>query len=61
MSERLHSVSHFQSAKLSKMLGDEPNLVFAGANVNLTITTDCLTIVVMESGNVRFTENRSFI
>lgn len=45
-------VSYFQCAKVSKMLGQQPNLVFAGANVNLTITTDSLTIVVMETGDV---------
>ena len=41
------------------MLGDEPNLVFAGSNVNLTITTDSLTIVVMETGDV-CTSNKMF-
>lgn len=38
--------------KIAKYLGDEPNLVFAGSNVNLTITTDSLTMMIMESGEV---------
>lgn len=41
-----------RSGKVSKLLGEQPNLLFAGSNVNLTITTDCLTIMIMESGEV---------
>ena len=37
---------------MAKLLGDNPNLVFAGANVNLTITTDCLSIMNMEDGEM---------
>ena len=39
--------------KVAKLLGAEPNLVFAGANINLTITTDSLSLMDMESGDVR--------
>ena len=39
--------------KISRFLGDEPNLGFAGSNVNLTITTESLTLMIMESGEVR--------
>ena len=38
--------------KLVKMLGDAPKMQYAGSNVNLTITTDCLTLIIMESGEV---------
>ena len=44
-----------QDKKLSKMLGEKPCLQFAGSNVNLTITVDALTLMVMESGEVRLT------
>ncbi len=46
----VHYIS-FQT-KVTKILGAEPNLVFAGANINLTITTDCLSLMDMESGDV---------
>lgn len=38
--------------KLVKMLGDAPKMQYAGSNVNLTITTDCLTLIIMESGEM---------
>ena len=41
-----------QSNKIGKLLGDQPNMLFAGSNVNLTITTESLTIMIMESGEV---------
>lgn len=43
---------YFQNAKITKLLGEEPSLAFAGSNVNLTITTDALTLMVMETGEV---------
>ncbi len=42
----------FFQSKVAKLLGAEPNLVFAGANINLTITTDSLSLLDMESGDV---------
>ena len=38
--------------KVARLLGAEPNLVFAGANINLTITTDSISLMDMESGDV---------
>ena len=38
---------------MNKLLGDQPNLMYAGSNVNLTITIDCINIIVMETGDVR--------
>ncbi|XP_064607882.1 SHC-transforming protein 1-like isoform X2 [Liolophura sinensis] len=38
--------------KISKMLGDLPKMQHAGSNVNLTITTDSLSLMVMESGEI---------
>ena len=53
------SLSHFylelvvlQSTKIAKFLGDHPSMLYAGSNVNLTITTDSLNMVVMETGEV---------
>ena len=42
-----------KSAKVNKLIGEQPNLVFAGSNVNLTITTEMLNLMVMESSEVR--------
>lgn len=41
-----------QGVKVGRLLGDEPQMVFAGSNVNLTITTECLTIMNIEDGDV---------
>ncbi|XP_059155438.1 SHC-transforming protein 1-like isoform X2 [Physella acuta] len=38
--------------KLAKMLGDNPHMQYAGANVNLTITTDSIILMIMESGEI---------
>ncbi|XP_033750378.1 SHC-transforming protein 1-like isoform X1 [Pecten maximus] len=38
--------------KLSKMLGERPEMQYAGSNVNLTITTEALTLMIMESGEM---------
>ncbi|KAL3867250.1 hypothetical protein ACJMK2_044466 [Sinanodonta woodiana] len=38
--------------KICKMLGDIPSMQYAGANVNLTITTECITLIIMESGEL---------
>ena len=46
--------------KVAKLLGAEPNLVFAGANINLTITTDSLSLMDMESGDVSLTGTFTF-
>ena len=40
-------------SKVSKLLGDEPSMKYAGANVNLTVTTETISIMVMDSGEVR--------
>lgn len=54
--EKMYSFTRFififQGTKIAKFLGDEPGLTFAGSNVNLTITTECLSLMVMESGEV---------
>ena len=42
-----------QPSRVNKLLGDQPNLMYAGSNVNLTITIDCINIIVMETGDVR--------
>lgn len=34
------------------MLGEKPILQYAGSNVNLTISTECLNLMIMESGEV---------
>ena len=34
------------------MLGETPHMHYAGANVNLTITTDSINLMVMETGEV---------
>lgn len=36
------------------MLGDAPHMQYAGANVNLTITTDSIILMIMESGEVNW-------
>ena len=41
-----------KKSKVTKLLGEQPNMKYAGANVNLTITTESITIMVMESGEV---------
>lgn len=50
---KMYGFSVFQiEKKISKMLGDLPKMQHAGSNVNLTITTDSLSLMVMESGEV---------
>lgn len=34
------------------MLGDNPHMHYAGANVNLTISTESISLMVMETGEV---------
>nr|KAG5703677.1 hypothetical protein BaRGS_002551 [Batillaria attramentaria] len=36
--------------RVSRMLGENPHMHYAGANVNLTITTDSINLMVMETG-----------
>ncbi|XP_013775445.1 SHC-transforming protein 1-like isoform X1 [Limulus polyphemus] len=38
--------------RISRMLAEKPNMDFAGSNVNLTITSSYLSLIVMESGEV---------
>ncbi|KAL5005069.1 hypothetical protein ScPMuIL_018525 [Solemya velum] len=38
--------------KINRMLGIHPGMQYAGSNVNLTITTDSLSLMVMESGDI---------
>lgn len=38
--------------KIATLLGSEPQMVFAGSNVNLTITTENLTIMNIENGDI---------
>ena len=38
--------------KITKLLADMPNMQYAGSNTNLTITTDSLSLVIMETGDV---------
>ncbi|GFO06545.1 shc-transforming protein 1 [Plakobranchus ocellatus] len=38
--------------RLQKMLGDLPHMQYAGSNVNLTITTDSINLMIMESGEI---------
>lgn len=38
--------------KVSRMLGDNPHMHYAGANVNLTISTESISLMVMETGEV---------
>ena len=47
-----HSNFFIQNSRIQHLLGERPNLLFAGSNVNLSITTDGLVITVMESGEV---------
>ncbi|BFZ02515.1 hypothetical protein BsWGS_05554 [Bradybaena similaris] len=37
---------------LEKMLGNNPHMQNAGANINLTITTESITLMIMESGEI---------
>jgi len=37
---------------MTKMLGDRPSMQYAGSNINLTITTEALNLMIMESGEV---------
>lgn len=37
---------------VTRLLGNEPNMMFAGSNVNLTITTEGLKMAIMETGEV---------
>ncbi|CAG5117517.1 unnamed protein product [Candidula unifasciata] len=37
---------------LDKMLGNNPHMQYAGANINLTITTESINLMVMESGEI---------
>ena len=39
---------------MAKYLGEHPLMHMAGSNVNLTITTDSLSMMVMESGEVSY-------
>ncbi|KAK0044551.1 SHC-transforming protein 1 [Biomphalaria pfeifferi] len=38
--------------RLAKMMGDSPHMQYSGSNVNLTITTDSINLMVMESGEI---------
>ncbi|XP_041366256.1 SHC-transforming protein 1-like isoform X2 [Gigantopelta aegis] len=38
--------------KILKMIGDNPYMHYAGSNVNMTITTDTINLMVMESGEI---------
>ncbi|XP_025077554.1 SHC-transforming protein 1-like isoform X2 [Pomacea canaliculata] len=38
--------------KVSRMLGDNPHMHYAGANVNLTISTESISLMVMETGEI---------
>lgn len=38
--------------RVSRMLGENPHMHYAGANVNLTITTDSINLMVMETGEI---------
>ncbi|XP_013384635.1 SHC-transforming protein 1-like [Lingula anatina] len=38
--------------KLVKILGEHPKMIYAGTNVNLTITTDALTLMIMDTGEI---------
>ncbi|XP_022249613.1 SHC-transforming protein 1-like isoform X3 [Limulus polyphemus] len=38
--------------RISRMLSQRPNLDYAGSNVNLIITSSCLSLIVIESGEV---------
>ncbi|KAH3841695.1 SHC-transforming protein 1-like [Dreissena polymorpha] len=38
--------------KITKMLGENPSMQYAGSNVNLTITTESINLMVMESGEI---------
>lgn len=38
--------------RVSRMLGENPHMMYAGANVNLTITTDSINLMVMETGEI---------
>lgn len=38
--------------RVSRMLGEIPHMMYAGANVNLTITTDSINLMVMETGEI---------
>ena len=43
---------HQVEKKIGRMLSDTPKMQFAGSNVNLTITTESINLMVMESGEV---------
>ena len=38
--------------KILKMIGQTPFMHYAGSNVNMTITTDAINLMIMESGEV---------
>lgn len=38
--------------RVCRMLGENPHMHYAGANVNLTITTDSINLMVMETGEI---------
>ncbi|XP_014673396.1 PREDICTED: SHC-transforming protein 2-like [Priapulus caudatus] len=38
--------------RICKMLGDRPNMQHAGSNINFTVSTDNLSLVIMESGEI---------
>jgi len=42
-----------QSAKIDQFLAEEPNLMHACKDVNMTITTESVTVVDMDDCNVR--------
>ncbi|BFY97746.1 hypothetical protein BsWGS_00786 [Bradybaena similaris] len=37
---------------LGSMLGEAPHMQYTGSNVNLTITTECINLMIMETGEV---------
>lgn len=37
---------------LEKKIGDAPQMQYSGSNVNLTITTESISLMIMESGEV---------
>ncbi|ELT87925.1 hypothetical protein CAPTEDRAFT_201178, partial [Capitella teleta] len=41
-----------RGTRISSLLGSEPQMVYAGSNVNLTITTENLTIMNIENGDI---------
>lgn len=42
-----------QGSKFDRYLGDAPILTHAGKDINMTITTESVTLISMDSGDVR--------